>query len=417
MRASGDPRLTRSAGAPERAGARGGVARLRRVIVIVLDSCGVGELPDAVEFGDLGASTLPHTAAACGGLRMPTLGRLGLGRIVPVLGVSPDPAPAGAFGKMAEVSPGKDSTTGHWEMMGLILDRPFPTYPHGFPPEIIDPFEARIGRRVLGNRPASGTAIIQQLGEEHLRTGRPIVYTSADSVFQIAAHEDVLPVDELYRDCRIARELLTGPHAVGRVIARPFVGAPGRFVRTDRRRDFSLAPPGPTVLDRLHAAGEPVVAVGKVSDLFAGRGITDAVHTHDDRDGMAQTLRAMDTTPAGLIFANLVDLDTLFGHRNDPRGYGDDLERIDADMAAVVARLGPTDLLIVTADHGNDPTSASTDHSREYVPLLLAGPRVRGGVDVGTRGTFADVGATVAAALDGVPPRVGTSVLGEVLVR
>ena len=388
---------------------------LERVIVIVLDSCGVGELPDAAAFGDAGASTLAHTAAACGGLRMPTLGRLGLGRIVPVQGIPPDPAPTGAFGKMAEVSAGKDSTTGHWEMMGLTLDRPFPTYPRGFPPEVIEPFEVRIGRRVLGNRPASGTEILKELGEEHLRTGRPIVYTSADSVFQIAAHEDRIPVDELYRYCRIARAILTGPHAVGRVIARPFVGAPGQFVRTDRRRDFSLPPPQPTVLDRLHAAGVPVVAVGKISDLFAGRGITAAIHTHNDQDGMGQTLRAMHATRIGLIFTNLVDLDTLFGHRNNPRGYGDDLEQIDAEMAKVVAGLGSNDLLIVTADHGNDPTSPSTDHSREYVPLLVAGPRVRGGVDLGVRRTFADVGATVAAALGVRPPETGTSMVGEVL--
>jgi len=389
---------------------------IRRVLVIVLDSCGVGALPDAAEFGDAGASTLPHTAAACGGLRLPGMGRLGLGRIVPLEGVPPDPAPAGAFGKMAETSRGKDSTTGHWELMGLVLDRPFPTYPRGFPPEVIGPFEARIGRRVLGNRPASGTEIIKDLGEEHLRTGRPIVYTSADSVFQIAAHEERIPVDELYRYCLIAREILTGPHAVGRVIARPFLGPPGRFVRTDRRRDFSLPPPRPTVLDRLHAAGVPVLAVGKIADLFAGRGITEAIHTHNDLDGMAETLRAMGRLPAGLIFTNLVDLDTLFGHRNNPRGYGDDLEQIDREVAKVVAGLGPEDLLIITADHGNDPTTSGTDHSREYVPLLVAGLRVRGGRDLGTRRTFADVGATVAEAM-GVPlPEVGTSVLREVWV-
>jgi len=315
---------------------------------------------------------------------------------------------------MAETSHGKDSTTGHWELMGLVLDRPFPTYPHGFPPEVIEPFEARIGRRVLGNRPASGTEIIKELGGEHLRTGRPIVYTSADSVFQIAAHEERIPVEELYRYCLIAREILTGPHSVGRVIARPFIGPPGRFVRTDRRRDFSLPPPRPTVLDRLHAAGVPVLAVGKIADLFAGRGITEAIHTHNDLDGMAQTLRAMGRLPAGLIFTNLVDLDTLFGHRNNPRGYGDDLEQIDREVAKVVAGLGPEDLLIITADHGNDPTTSSTDHSREYVPLLVAGLRVRGGRDLGTRRTFADVGATVAEAM-GVPlPEAGTSVLREV---
>ena len=385
-----------------------------RVIVLVLDSCGVGELPDAASYGDAGASTLPHTAAACGGLHLPTLGRLGVGRIVPIQGVPPERAPAGAFGKMAEVSPGKDSTTGHWELMGLQLERPFPTYPRGFPPEVIGAFEARIGRRVLGNRPASGTEIIAQLGQEHLRTGSPIVYTSADSVFQIAAHEAIIPPEELYRYCQSAREILVGPHAVARVIARPFVGEPGHFVRTDRRRDFSLPPPEPTVLDHVHQAGFPVVAIGKIADLFAGRGITEAIHTHNDADGMLQTLRTVGTVPRGLIFTNLVDLDTLFGHRNNSQGYGRDLEEIDARLSPVVASLGPRDLLIITADHGNDPTDSSTDHTREYVPLLVAGPRVRGGVELGVRRTFADAGAAVAQALDVAPPRVGESFLDEV---
>lgn len=387
--------------------------RWDRVILIVLDSCGAGEAPDAAAYGDAGASTLSHTARACGGLRLPVLGRLGLGRIVPVDGVPPDPAPAGAFGKMAEASPGKDSTTGHWELAGVVLDRPFPTYPRGFPPEVIEPFEARIGRRVLGNRPASGTQIIAELGEEHLRTGSPIVYTSADSVFQVAAHEARVPVEELYRYCRIAREILAGPHAVSRVIARPFAGAPGRFVRTDRRRDFSLPPPEPTVLDHLQDAGVPVLAIGKVADLFAGRGITEAVHTHDDLDGLRRTLEALAARRRGLVFTTLVDLDSLYGHRNDPRGYGADLERIDGALGSIVAGLGERDLLIVTADHGNDPTTPGTDHTREYVPLLLAGPRVRAGADLGVRRTFADVGATVAEALGAGLPRAGMSLLGE----
>lgn len=387
-----------------------------RVIVLVLDSCGVGELPDAASYGDAGASTLPHTAAACGGLHLPTLGRLGLGRIVPIQGVPPERAPTGAFGKMAEVSPGKDSTTGHWELMGVQLERPFPTYPQGFPPEVISAFEARIGRRVLGNRPASGTEIVAELGQEQLRTGFPIVYTSADSVFQIAAHEAVIPVEELYRYCQIAREILVGPHAVGRVIARPFVGEPGHFVRTDRRRDFSLPPPEPTVLDHVRDAGLPVVAIGKIADLFAGRGITEAIHAHNDADGMVQTLRTVGTVPRGLIFTNFVDLDTLFGHRSNPQGYGRDLEEIDARLSPLVASLGPRDLLIITADHGNDPTDPSTDHTREYVPLLVAGPRLRGGVDLGVRRTFADAGASVAQAFDVAPPRVGESFLDEVRV-
>jgi phosphopentomutase len=281
---------------------------------------------------------------------------------------------------------------------------------------VIEAFEARTGRRVLGNRPASGTAIIAELGEEHLRTGRPIVYTSADSVFQIAAHEAVIPVDELYRYCRLAREeILVGPHAVSRVIARPFEGEPGRFVRTDRRRDFSVPPPEPTVLDGLQDAGLPVVGIGKIPDLFAGRGVSEPVHTHDDTDGLRQTRLAMGRVVRGLIFTNLVDLDTLYGHRNDARGYGADLERIDGGLAPIVEGLCPRDLLIVTADHGNDPTTPGTDHSREYVPLLVAGPRARGGVDLGVRRTFADAGATVADALGTLLPRVGTSVLPEVV--
>jgi phosphopentomutase len=392
-------------------------SRPARVLVLVLDSCGIGGAPDAAAYGDEGSSTLPHTAAACGGLRLPALGGLGLGRLAPIAGVPPVEQPAGAFGVMTEVSAGKDSTTGHWELMGLPLDRPFPTYTHGFPPEIIEPFEARIGRRVLGNRPASGTVIIAELGEEHVRTGRPIVYTSADSVFQIAAHEAVIPVESLYGMCETARAILTGPHAVSRVIARPFVGEPGRFVRTDRRRDFSVPPPRETVLDRLTAAALPVIGIGKIADLFAGRGITKAVHTHDDMDGLTQTVRTLPTVERGLVFTNLVDLDTLYGHRNDPRGYGADLERIDARLADVFAQLGPAGLAFITADHGNDPTSNSTDHSRERVPLLVAGPAVRGGVNLGVRGTFADLGATVAAAF-GVPwSGAGTSFLEEIRAR
>ncbi len=389
-----------------------------RVVVIVLDSCGVGDAPDAAQYGDLGASTLPHVARACGGLRLPVMGRLGLGRIAAIDGIPPAAAPTGAFGRMIEIAAGKDSTTGHWELMGLPLAVPFPTYPKGFPPDVIAAFESRIGRRVLGNRPASGTQIIAELGEEHLRTGRPIVYTSADSVFQVAAHESVIPVDELYRECQIARdEVLVGSHAVSRVIARPFVGEPGRFVRTDRRRDFSVPPPEPTVLDRLQAAGIEVVAIGKIADLFAGRGITGTVHTHNDLDGLLETAGALERGRRGLIFTNLVDLDTLYGHRNDPRGYGTDLEAIDAVLGPIVDSLGPTDLVILTADHGNDPTTSGTDHTREMVPLLIGGPRVRGGTDLGVRTTFADVGATVAEALGAAPPRAGTSVLRQVTTQ
>lgn len=382
-----------------------------RIVIIVLDSAGVGELPDAAQYGDEGSSTLPHIASAVGGLHVPALERLGLGRIVPIAGVEPLRRPEAAFGRLAERSPGKDSTTGHWELMGVILDRPFPTYPRGFPGEIITAFEAASGTKVLGNVVASGTEIIATLGPEHERTGSPIVYTSADSVFQIAAHEDVISVERLYAMCLAARTLLSGEHAVSRVIARPFTGRPGAYVRTDRRRDFSLPPVKPTVLDAAVQAGWEVAGIGKIPDLFAGRGITRPVHTHDDLDGMTQTVRAMDEMPRGIIFTNLVDLDTKYGHRNDPIGYARDLEAIDARLPETLDRLGAEDLLVITADHGNDPTTPSTDHSREYAPLLLAGPRVRAGVDVGVRSTFADVGATVAEALGLRWPGPGVSML------
>ncbi len=385
-----------------------------RVVILVLDSAGVGELPDAAPYGDQGSSTIPHVAEAVGGLHLPQMEQLGLGRIVSIRGVEPVAAPSGAFGKLAERSPGKDSTTGHWELMGVILDRPFPTYPHGFPPQIIDAFERAIGTKTLGNVAASGTEIIERLGAEHERTGYPIVYTSADSVFQIAAHEGVVPIDRLYEMCQTARGILQGEHAVSRVIARPFVGANGSYTRTDRRRDFSLPPTGRTVLDVAVASACEVVGIGKIPDLFAGRGITQAVHTHDDLDGMAQTATAMDVTPGGMVFTNLVDLDSKYGHRNDPAGYARDLEAIDARLPELLNRLRTDDLVVITADHGNDPTTPSTDHSREHIPLLIAGPRIRGGVDLGIRQTFADVGATAADAL-GLPWQgAGTSMLAAI---
>ena len=387
------------------------MSRFTRIVIIVLDSAGVGELPDAGRYGDEGSSTLPHTARAVGGLRVPELEALGLGRIVSIEGVRPLPAPRGAYGKLAERSAGKDSTTGHWELMGVIVDRPFPTYPRGFPPDLIAAFERAIRTSTLGNEVASGTEIIARLGPEHQRTGYPIVYTSADSVFQVAAHEDVIPVQRLYEICLAARRLLTGPHAVSRVIARPFVGSPGAYTRTDRRRDFSLPPTAPTVLDAVTAQGLEVVGIGKISDLFAGRGVTRSIHTRDDLDGMAQTGAAMTSTARGIIFTNLVDLDSKFGHRNDPAGYARDLEAIDAALPQVMGRVRPDDLVVITADHGNDPTTGSTDHAREYVPVLFGGPAVRGGVDLKVRSTFADVGATVADAL-GIPwEGPGTSVL------
>lgn len=391
---------------------------IRRAIVIVLDSVGIGELPDAAAFGDEGSHTLRHAAQAVGGLRVPALERLGLGCIDAIPGVGCPTLPEGAYGKMAERAPGKDTTTGHWELAGVVLERPFPTYPNGFPPEVIEPFERAIGRRVLGNRAASGTVIIQELGEEHLRTGAPIVYTSADSVFQIAAHESVVPVDELYRMCEIARSMLTGEHAVGRVIARPFEGAPGSFRRTPRRRDFSLKPPRPTLLDALVGAGHEVWAVGKIEDIFAGRGITEAIHTRDNEEGMGATIRLMEETRgrSGLIMVNLVDFDMLWGHRNDAVAYARGLEAFDRRLPEMLRGLGPGDVLFVTADHGCDPATPSTDHSREYVPLLVAGPRIQHGKDLGVRPTFADVAATVADLL-GVAARfdAGESLRASVL--
>ena len=387
-----------------------------RVTLIVLDSVGIGELPDAASYGDTGSNTLGNISQLVP-LRLPTLCSLGLRNAAFISGVQDEAAPRGAFGRMAEQSPGKDSVTGHWELMGLVLDRPFPVFPHGFPPEIIGEFERRTGRRALGNKAASGTAIIDELGPEHMRTGSLIVYTSADSVFQIAAHEDVVPVPELYRCCEIAFDLVGKGLGVGRVIARPFVGAPGSFQRTANRHDFALTPFAPTLLDLLKEAGHTVFAVGKIQDLFAGRGISQAAHTTSDAHGMDEVERALDTTPSGLIFANLVDFDTVYGHRNDPSGYAANLERFDARLAALLPRIGPDDLLIVTADHGNDPTTPSTDHSREHVPLLVFGPMVRAGVNLGTRKTFADLGQTVAEFFDVGPLDHGKSFLPDVLAH
>jgi phosphopentomutase len=358
-----------------------------------MDSVGIGELPDADAYGDRGSNTLGNIARAVP-LRVPTLRSLGLARLVDIGGDRP--APVGACGRMAEASPGKDSVTGHWEMAGLILPRAFPTFPDGFPAELIQELERRIGRRTLGNTVASGTAIIDALGPEHIRTGAPIVYTSADSVFQIAAHESVIPVDELYRMCHIAFDLAAMGKGVGRVIARPFIGEAGRFQRTANRRDFALEPFAPTLLDRLTAASWPVVGVGKIEDLFAGKGISSAAHTTSDDHGMDVVEAELERTSRGLIFANLVDFDAVYGHRNDVAGYAANLERFDARLARFLPRLAPADLLVVTADHGNDPTTPSTDHSREYVPLMLAGASVRAGVDLGTRATFADLGQTIA---------------------
>ena len=389
-----------------------------RAIVIVLDSVGIGELPDASAYGDQGSNTLGNIAKRVP-LKVPTLRSLGLDRLVDLDGgSSPERqrreggGPA-ATGRMAEASPGKDSVTGHWEMMGIVLDRAFPVFPNGFSSDLLGEFARLTGRSVIGNKAASGTQIIDELGPEHMRTGALIVYTSADSVFQIAAHEAVVPLPELYRACEIAYRLAGEGLGVGRVIARPFVGAPGAFKRTANRRDYALPPKGETLLDHLKAASLPVVAIGKIEDLFAGRGVTLAIHTASDEDGMDQVERQMRSLDRGFVFSNLVDFDTQYGHRNDVEGYARNLERFDARLAGVLPRLRETDLLIVTADHGNDPTTASTDHAREYVPLLVTGAHVRG-ADLGTRGTFADLGQTLAELFGVGPLPHGTSFMHEI---
>lgn len=391
--------------------------QIARVILIVMDSVGVGALPDAAQYGDEGTNTLGHISEATE-LHLPHLVSLGLANIVALRGVERSPAPQAAFGKMAEKSAGKDTITGHWEIGGVIVDRPFPTYPKGFPPQVISALTRATGRGVLGNRVASGTEIIAELGEEHQRTGRPIVYTSADSVFQIAAHEDILPLPELYRICTLARDILRPPHGVARVIARPFAGRPGAFWRTPNRRDFSLPPPGPTILDALCSAGHDVWAVGKIEDIYAGRGITRSLHSRNNMETVDITLRFMqELQNTGVVFANCVDFDMLWGHRNDVEGYARGLEEFDARVPDVLRNVQDHDLLMILADHGCDPTTPGTDHTREYVPLLVYGPACRPGIDLGVRSTFADVAATVAEAF-GVPnPGPGTSFLSECLRR
>jgi len=388
---------------------------LQRVILIVLDSVGIGELPDAEDYGDAGSNTLAHVAEAVDGLELPNLARMGLGNIAPILGVEPAADPAGCYGKMAEISRGKDTTTGHWEMVGVITERPFPVYPHGFPEEVIHEFEERIGRGTLGNKTASGTEIIKELGEEHLRTGFPIVYTSADSVFQIAAHEGVVPVQQLYQWCRIAREILIEPHNVQRVIARPFVGEPGVFKRTEHRKDFSLVPPSETMLDLIIQNGGEVIAIGKIEDIYAGRGITTAVHTGNNREGIGAIIASVVGGQRALVFANLVDFDMVYGHRNDPQGYADALEDFDRALLTIIGALSENDILIITADHGCDPITPSTDHSREYVPLLVYGKSIVNGINLGTRKCFCDLTATILDLLN-IPNNLpGTSFAGELI--
>ncbi len=381
----------------------------RRFVIVVADSAGCGALPDAAEYGDEGADTIGNTSRAVGGLALPNLGRLGLGNLTAVAGVPPDPDARGFFGKMQERSKGKDTLTGHWEMMGVLLEEPLRTFPRGFPPELLDPWLRETGAPgALGNRAASGTAIIQELGEEHQRTGKPIVYTSADSVFQVACHEETVPLERLYEWCRAARRLLD-PWRVARVIARPFVGAPGAYVRTYHRRDFAIATPGRTVLEALVERGVPVIGVGKIPDIFDHRGVTEEIHTAGNADGLARTERLVETVEHGLVFVNLVDFDTLYGHRNDAPGYARALEELDRALPPILSRLRVGDVLALTADHGCDPTTPSTDHSREYVPLLVHVPGAAGG-SLGVRSSFADLGATVSEFF-GVAPAVGRSFL------
>ena len=383
-----------------------------RIIWIVLDSVGVGEMPDAAAYGDAGSDTLGNIARRRG-LQVPHLCRLGLGHLKPMPELPRVAAPEGCFGRCTLASPGKDTTTGHWEMVGIHLEKPFPLFPLGFPADFMAEFERRIGRGTLGNKAASGTEIMEELGGEHLRTGSVIVYTSADSVFQIAAHESVVHIDQLYRICEIARDMLRGPLEVGRVIARPFSGPPERFARTANRHDYAVPPPQGMLLDQLQAKGVRVYGVGKIFDVFLGRGITDQVKTKSNADGMQKTLEAMRGFPAGLVYVNLVDFDSLYGHRNDVEGYGRALEEFDAWLPRLEAALQPGDLVMLTADHGCDPTTPSTDHSREYTPLIAFGPRVRHGVDLGLRTTLSDMGQTVAQNF-GTQISHGTGFLGEI---
>ncbi|HEY4388000.1 MAG TPA: phosphopentomutase [Ktedonobacteraceae bacterium] len=393
------------------------MSQLQRAIVVVLDGVGAGENPDSAAYGDSGASSLEHCAQAIGGLTLPHLGQLGLGNLTPIQGTPPSTQAKGSYGRLASQAAGKDSVAGHWEMMGVILKKALPTYPQGFPTEIVSAFEQAIGRKVIGNVVASGTEIIQQLGAEHVRTGSPILYTSADSVFQIAAHQEVIPLPELYHICELARNMLIGDHAVGRVIARPFIGTAGAFKRTEHRRDYALAPLGTTLLDLLKAAGHEVIGIGKIEDLFAGRGLTQTEHSETNQAGMAATLRWLEQdsfTGPGLLFVNLVEFDMLWGHRRDSQGYARALREVDAWLPELQERMRPGDALFFSADHGVDPTYRGTDHTRESVPLLAYGQPVRPGINLGMRSTIADLGQTLAEAFGVGPLAAGTSFAHEI---
>jgi len=382
---------------------------INRVVILVMDSVGIGALPDADKFGDLGANTLGNISKESGGIDLPNLVKLGLGNIDNIEGVDRITNPIGSYGRSKEISNGKDTTTGHWEISGLYLKKPFKTYPNGFPEHVISKFEKLTGKGVLGNKPASGTVIIEELGKEHIDTGKPIVYTSADSVFQIAAHEEVISLGELYKMCEIAREILQGEDQVARVIARPFVGEPGNFMRTSNRRDYSLDPFGKTILDIASESGYDVLAVGKIEDIFNSRGITKSVHTKDNMDGVDKTIEFLNTNTRGIIFTNLVDFDSKYGHRRDVKGYKKALEELDLRIPEILDNLKENDMLIITADHGNDPTYKGTDHTREYVPILIYGKHIKSGVNIGTRETFADIAATVSDILKIEKTKVGKS--------
>jgi len=389
---------------------------VNRVIIIVLDGVGAGEAPDALIYGDEGSNSLSNTSRKVGGFFLPNLERIGFGHITPMLGVEAVKNPTGAFGKMTPKSSGKDSVTGHWELMGIYLEEAFPVFPDGFPPEVINEFTRLTGLGVLGNKAASGTEIIQELGEEHMRTGKPIVYTSADSVFQIAAHEDIIPIKRLYEICQISRNMLTGKHGVGRVIARPFIGTnPKDFTRTSRRHDLPRFPESETMLDKLVKSGYPVYATGKIDDLFGNRGISFSNHTTNNVDSTKATIDFIKKDFKGLLFANLIEFDMIYGHRNDARGYADALENFDSAIPEIQAVLKPDDIVMIVADHGVDPTTESTDHSREYIPLLVFGEKVKQNVNLGTRKTFADVAATIAEIFGLENPVIGKSFLNQIV--
>ena len=387
---------------------------MSKAIIIILDGVGLDEAPDAALYGDEGSATLVNTAHAMGGLDLPNLQALGLGNLADIEGMPPANPPLGAVTRLIPMGAGKDSTSGHWELAGVIVREAFPTYPNGFPPEIIEAFSRKIGRGVIGNCVASGTEIIAELGEEHVRTGKPIVYTSADSVFQIAAHEDIVPVGLLYDWCRFARNMLVGKHAVSRVIARPFIGKPGNFSRTPKRKDFSVEPTAPTLLTKVERAWLPVVGIGKIMDLFAGVGITEPVYTHSNSEGIVETIRVVNDFDRGLVFTNLVDFDMLWGHRNDFRGMTEGLKEFDSALPRLMEAMADGDLLFITADHGNDPTTPSTDHSREIVPLVMWGKNIMPG-RIPDRSTFADLGQTIAEFLGTEPTEDGESFLGEIV--